>query len=141
MQAREHFVIGASELTEVCDLPAMDVDDSGHDHRPGVAQEDVASTAASALVHVEKPHINQSSPDDKDPGDKLALVSGGHFLAATTTVQSLCTLLHLALLNNVLTNVEHDGMWPIFSRIVLMWMDITMSKFKHFNFDCFKSDC
>ncbi|KAF8178179.1 hypothetical protein K438DRAFT_1844703 [Mycena galopus ATCC 62051] len=79
--------------------------------------------------------ISSSSTDPSDDSDKFTLVTGGHFLSASTTVQSACMLLHLALLNNAVTNVEHDVMWRIFVRICAFWMDVSMGKLPLFNFN------
>ncbi|KAF8172370.1 hypothetical protein K438DRAFT_1772730 [Mycena galopus ATCC 62051] len=73
--------------------------------------------------------ISSSTPTDpSDDSDKFTLVTGGHFLSASTTIPSACMLLHLALLNNAATNVEHDVMWRTFVRICAFWMDVSMDR-------------
>ncbi|KAF8177532.1 hypothetical protein K438DRAFT_1845482 [Mycena galopus ATCC 62051] len=73
--------------------------------------------------------ISSNIPTDpSDDSDKFTLVTGGHFLSASTTIPSACMLLHLALLNNAATNVEHDVMWRTFVRICAFWMDVSMDR-------------
>ncbi|KAJ6456199.1 hypothetical protein C8R45DRAFT_943855 [Mycena sanguinolenta] len=59
------------------------------------------------------------STDSSDSSDKFTVVTGSHFLAATTIVPSVCTLLHLVMKEHVLTNVEHDGLWSIYTRTAM----------------------
>ncbi|KAF8171742.1 hypothetical protein K438DRAFT_1852255 [Mycena galopus ATCC 62051] len=73
--------------------------------------------------------ISSNIPTDpSDDSDKFTLVTGGHFLSASTTIPSVCMLLHLALLINAATNVEHDVMWRTFVRICAFWMDVSMDR-------------
>ncbi|KAJ7447388.1 hypothetical protein B0H11DRAFT_2248450 [Mycena galericulata] len=56
------------------------------------------------------------------------LVTGGHFVVASTIRRSLCTLLHLVMMENILTNVEHDGLWKVFVRISAFWLTMTRDR-------------
>ncbi|KAJ7175646.1 hypothetical protein C8R46DRAFT_1214114 [Mycena filopes] len=75
------------------------------------------------------PEIN-----DTTGGLLATLVTGGHFTAATTMRQSLGTLLHLVMMEHILTNVEHDGLWQIYTRISAFWIDSTMTAIGDQNF-------
>ncbi|KAJ7603606.1 hypothetical protein DFH06DRAFT_1350064 [Mycena polygramma] len=69
-----------------------------------------------------------SSTIQTNPQLMATLITGGHFVAASTIRNSLCTLLHLVMMEYVLTNVEHDGRWQIFGRISAFWMDLTSKR-------------
>ncbi|KAF8135314.1 hypothetical protein K438DRAFT_1786940 [Mycena galopus ATCC 62051] len=56
------------------------------------------------------------------------LVTGGHFVAASTIRASLYTLLHLVMMENILTNVAHDGLWQVFARISAFWLSVTSER-------------
>ncbi|KAJ7755944.1 hypothetical protein B0H16DRAFT_1458464 [Mycena metata] len=55
------------------------------------------------------------------------LITGGHFNVASRIRDSLCTLLHLVMLEHLLTNVSHDGLWQIQTRILAFWTSVTVS--------------
>lgn len=57
------------------------------------------------------------------------LITGGHFMAASKIRDSLSTLLHLVMMEYVLTNVEHDGLWQIFVRVCAFWLHITTCEY------------
>jgi hypothetical protein len=52
-------------------------------------------------------------------------VTGGHYFVATRIRPALSVHLHLLMLEDVLTNVEHDAQWEILVRICAFWLDVT----------------
>ncbi|KAJ6551980.1 hypothetical protein B0H19DRAFT_1073593 [Mycena capillaripes] len=82
---------------------------------------------AKERIVIGLPPNAEPSQEDED-GDKFTLVTGGHFLAASTIIPSVCTLLHLVMMEHILTDVEHDGSWCLFVRVCVFWMDVTASR-------------
>ncbi|KAJ7658373.1 hypothetical protein DFH06DRAFT_1131363 [Mycena polygramma] len=74
------------------------------------------------------PSSECQNPGRSTENDKFTLVTGGHFLAASTIIPSICTLLHLVMMEHVLTNVEHDGSWSTFVRVCVFWMVVTSER-------------
>ncbi|KAJ7483128.1 hypothetical protein B0H11DRAFT_2279896 [Mycena galericulata] len=50
---------------------------------------------------------------------------GGHFVCASSIRQSQCVLLHMVMMENILTNADHVGMWQIMVRICAFWLNIS----------------
>ncbi|KAJ7432484.1 hypothetical protein B0H11DRAFT_2260558 [Mycena galericulata] len=111
MQAtREHIVVGMTPVSAHPAEPKVDVDgDTRHAANNSVETEGVESELVT-------------------PKLMATVVTGGHFMVASTIRSSLCTLLHLVMMENILTNVEHDGLWKIFVRISAFWMSITRDR-------------
>ncbi|KAJ6549012.1 hypothetical protein B0H19DRAFT_1074793 [Mycena capillaripes] len=82
---------------------------------------------AKERIVIGLPPNAEPSQEDED-GDKFTLITGGHFLAASTIIPSVCTLLHLVMMEHILTDVEHDGSWCLFVRVCVFWMDVTASR-------------
>ncbi|KAJ7166914.1 hypothetical protein C8R46DRAFT_1034891 [Mycena filopes] len=74
------------------------------------------------------PPSEAQSSAQSEHHDQFTVVTGGHFMAASTVIVSTCMLLHLVMKEYVLTNVEHDGSWCIFVRICAFWMDVTAGR-------------
>ncbi|KAJ7706572.1 hypothetical protein B0H14DRAFT_3903267 [Mycena olivaceomarginata] len=53
------------------------------------------------------------------------LTTGGHYFCARTIHSAMCVLLHLVMLQHLLTNADHIGLWEIFVRIVAFWLHLT----------------
>ncbi|KAJ7177758.1 hypothetical protein C8R46DRAFT_1029362 [Mycena filopes] len=79
------------------------------------------------VVGLPPAELQSVAPFDKGV-DRFTLVTGGHFVAASTIIVSTCMLLHLVMKEYVLTNVEHDGSWCILVRICAFWMDVTANR-------------
>ena len=129
MQPREHIVITVAPFP-----PHL----LGDDATPGL-RENSAGPSSSAVQQVRDSISDGAEPMQVDPPaqesssstsstNRFTVVTGGHFLSASLVVHSLCTVLHMTLLNNVVTNVEHEGMWRVFGRVAVFWMDVTMSE-------------
>ncbi|KAJ7464965.1 hypothetical protein B0H11DRAFT_1922386 [Mycena galericulata] len=112
MQAtREHIVVG---MTPVPEHPTKTDSDREKRHVPDSSRE--AESDEGEPVASVKPRL------------MATIVTGGHFMVASTIRPSLCTLLHLVMMENILTNVEHDGLWKIFVRICAFWMNVTRDR-------------
>ncbi|KAJ6497209.1 hypothetical protein C8R47DRAFT_1212746 [Mycena vitilis] len=80
------------------------------------------------VVGLPPPSSECQNPGRSTENDKFTLVNGGHFLAASTIIPSICTLLHLVMMEHILTNVEHDGSWSTFVRVCVFWMVVTSER-------------
>ncbi|KAJ7038489.1 hypothetical protein C8F04DRAFT_1255770 [Mycena alexandri] len=80
------------------------------------------------VVGLPPPGVQSNSRSENERADQFTLVTGGHFVAASTIIPSTCMLLHLVMKEHILTNVEHDGTWSIFVRICAFWIDVTAQR-------------
>ncbi|KAJ7136724.1 hypothetical protein C8R44DRAFT_728691 [Mycena epipterygia] len=53
------------------------------------------------------------------------LNTGGHFFCARTMHSAMCILLHLVMLQHILTNADHIGLWEVFVHITAFWLNVT----------------
>ncbi|KAJ7133868.1 hypothetical protein C8R43DRAFT_1133109 [Mycena crocata] len=49
----------------------------------------------------------------------------GHFFCASSIRSSMCVILHMVMLQHILTNAEYVGMWPVLVRICAFWLHAT----------------
>ncbi|KAJ7114396.1 hypothetical protein C8R44DRAFT_881240 [Mycena epipterygia] len=66
-----------------------------------------------------------SGPSELNPGMTGTLTTGGHFFCARTMHSAMCILLHLVMLQHILTNADHIGLWEVFVRITAFWLNVT----------------
>ncbi|KAJ7743233.1 hypothetical protein DFH07DRAFT_979671 [Mycena maculata] len=50
---------------------------------------------------------------------------GGHFFAASSIRPAQCVIMLMVMLQHILTNTEHTGMWQFFVRICAFWLHFT----------------
>ncbi|KAJ7121853.1 hypothetical protein C8R43DRAFT_1150681 [Mycena crocata] len=64
----------------------------------------------------------------RGPSRTATLTTGGHFFCASSIRPSMCIILHMVMLQHILTNAEYVGMWPVMIRICAFWLDVTLNR-------------
>lgn len=60
-------------------------------------------------------------------GSSNCITFGGHFMVLVTIRRSVFTVLHLTIMDRVLTNASHSSIREIFVRILAFWLNLITS--------------
>lgn len=70
-----------------------------------------------------------NGPSDLNTGMAGTLTTGEQFFCARTMRNAMCILLHLIMVQHILTNADHVGLWEVFVRITAFWLNMTRGTF------------
>ncbi|KAJ7672241.1 hypothetical protein DFH06DRAFT_1319668 [Mycena polygramma] len=125
------YVMGPAAKFWVRSRPKDGQDDIMHSHAfddwdPDQANLETHEYEVTVLPAGEGVFLQQPGRRHAVIGAGSTVTTGGYFFCASSMRPAIGVILHMVMLQHVLTNAGHVTMWPIFIRISMFWLECTM---------------